>query len=146
MARFYLRASFSNDPELVFLDEPTTGLDPAARRTVWELIQRINRDEGKTVVLTTHYMEEAELLCERVAIIDHGRVQAIDSPAALIAGLAETATIRFATERPVDHAELERLAGVQGVSEPRAADGDGTGVYSDQLRVSDPDRGALRAL
>src|SRR5581483_12482844 len=68
--RFSVVAALVNDPEVVFLDEPTTGLDPAARRNVWELIREVNRDEGKTVVLTTHYMEEAELLADRVAIID----------------------------------------------------------------------------
>ena len=137
--RFSVVAALVNDPELVFLDEPPTGLDPAARRTVWELIKQINRDERKTVVLTTHYMEEAELLCERVAIIDHGRVQAIDTPAALIAGLEEVGTIRFATERPVDRDELARLPGVLNVSEIQAAQDDSVAAYAFELRAPDPD-------
>jgi ABC-2 type transport system ATP-binding protein len=72
--RFSVVAALVNDPEVVFLDEPTTGLDPAARRVVWDLIRQVNREEGKTVVLTTHYIEEADLLADRVAIIDHGRI------------------------------------------------------------------------
>lgn len=136
--RFSVVAALVNDPELVFLDEPTTGLDPAARRTVWELIEQINRDEGKTVVLTTHYMEEAELLCERVAIIDHGRVQAIDTPEALIAGLPDAGTIRFTTENRIDREELDGLPGVLGVTEARAPS-DGARAYAYQLRTPDPD-------
>jgi ABC-2 type transport system ATP-binding protein len=65
-----------NDPDVVFLDEPTTGLDPQARRRFWELIRSVNQEGGKTIILTTHYLEEAELLSDRVAIIDHGRIQA----------------------------------------------------------------------
>jgi len=107
--RFSVVAALVNDPEVVFLDEPTTGLDPAARRTVWELIRTINRDEGRTVVLTTHYMEEAELLAARIAIINQGKIQVIDTPEALISRLAGTGKIRFATDRIVPVDELERL-------------------------------------
>jgi ABC-2 type transport system ATP-binding protein len=96
--RFSVAAALVNDPEVVFLDEPTTGLDPAARRTVWELIAQINREEGKTVVLTTHYMEEAELLAQRIAIIDHGRIQALDTPRALIAQHAGSGAARGTLE------------------------------------------------
>ncbi len=74
-------------PRLLFLDEPTVGLDPAARHTIWDLIQRLRREEGVTVVLTTHYLDEAERLCDRVAIIHQGRVVALDTPEALIASL-----------------------------------------------------------
>jgi len=80
--RFSLVAALVNDPEIVFLDEATTGLDPRARRDIWEVIAEI-RDTGKTVVLTTHYMDEAQTLCDRVAIIDQGRIVAIDEVAAL---------------------------------------------------------------
>jgi energy-coupling factor transporter ATP-binding protein EcfA2 len=73
-----------NDPDVVFLDEPTTGLDPQARRRFWELIRSVNQEGGKTIILTTHYLEEAELLSDRVAIIDHGRIQALDTPTRLI--------------------------------------------------------------
>ncbi|MCJ7473257.1 MAG: ABC transporter ATP-binding protein [Actinobacteria bacterium] len=81
--RLFIALSLINDPELVFLDELTTGLDPQARRATWELIDTINK-KGKTIFLTTHYMEEAERLCDRVAIVDHGKIIALDSPQNLI--------------------------------------------------------------
>ena len=80
--RFSVASTLVNDPILLFLDEPTTGLDPQARRHMWELVKRF-RSEGRTVLLTTHYMEEAEELCDRVAIMDHGKIVAMDRPAAL---------------------------------------------------------------
>lgn len=82
--RLFIALALVNDPEVVFLDELTTGLDPQARRHIWALVRSI-RDRGKTVVLTTHSMEEAERLCDRVAIIDHGRIVEIDAPEALVA-------------------------------------------------------------
>ena len=81
--RLFIALALINDPELVFLDELTTGLDPQARRAIWELVRGI-RARGKTVFLTTHLMEEAERLCDRVAIIDHGRIIDIGTPAELI--------------------------------------------------------------
>lgn len=81
--RLFIALALLNDPEIVFLDELTTGLDPQARRATWELVAAI-RDRGKTVVLVTHFMDEAQALCDRVAIIDHGRIIALDSPRALI--------------------------------------------------------------
>ncbi len=137
--RFSVAAALVNDPDVVFLDEPTTGLDPQARRAVWELVREINRAEGKTVVLTTHYMEEAELLADRVAIIDRGRIQAIDSPEALIARLDGAAKVRFATDRAVAVGELERLRGVESALETRASHGAGAGAgaYGYELRASD---------
>ena len=83
--RLALALALVNDPGLLFLDEPTTGLDPQARRSVWGTIAGL-RERGKTIILTTHYMEEAEELCRRVAIMDHGRIIAMDTPHALIAG------------------------------------------------------------
>nr|BFF23958.1 hypothetical protein GCM10025732_19230 [Glycomyces mayteni] len=77
--RLSIACALVGDPELVFLDEPTAALDPQARRNLWDLMRAIN-DEGRTVVLTTHYMEEAEALCDRVAIMDAGRIKAVDSP------------------------------------------------------------------
>lgn len=85
--RLSIAAALVHDPELVFLDEPSAALDPAARRALWDLLQGIN-DGGRTVVLTTHYMEEAQYLCDRVAIIDHGRILAVDTPANLVRALA----------------------------------------------------------
>jgi ABC-2 type transport system ATP-binding protein len=84
--RLFIALSLINDPELVFLDELTTGLDPQARRTTWELISSINK-KGKTIFLTTHYMEEAERLCNRVAVMDHGKIIALDTPQNLIRGI-----------------------------------------------------------
>jgi ABC-2 type transport system ATP-binding protein len=112
--RFSIVAALVNDPEVVFLDEPTTGLDPQARRNVWELIRLIHA-EGKTVVLTTHYMEEAQVLCDRVAIIDAGRIRAIDTPLGLIHTLPTAYRILFATDREVDPEELQALPGVKEV-------------------------------
>ena len=85
--RLALALALVNDPELVFLDEPTTGLDPQARRSLWDVVRRM-KAEGRTVLLTTHYMEEAEALCDRLAIMDHGQVIATGTPASLIAQLA----------------------------------------------------------
>ena len=114
--RFSIVAAMVNDPEVVFLDEPTTGLDPQARRNLWDLIEHINGGQGKTVVLTTHYMEEAQVLCDRVAIIDHGRIQALDSPLGLIHELPSAYRIQFATGDDVDTEALGALPGVHAVS------------------------------
>ena len=84
--RLSIACALVHDPELVFLDEPTASLDPQARRNLWDLLNVIN-DAGRTVVLTTHYMDEAEILCDRVAIMDHGRVLRLDTPAALVDAL-----------------------------------------------------------
>ncbi|MGY1451799.1 ABC transporter ATP-binding protein [Streptomyces sp. SS8] len=84
--RLSIACALVHDPELVFLDEPTTGLDPQARRNLWDLLRAIN-EEGRTVVLTTHYMDEAETLCDRVAVMDHGRVLRVGAPADLVAEL-----------------------------------------------------------
>ena len=93
--RLAVATALVGDPRLLFLDEPTTGLDPQSRRQLWDLIRQC-RDEGRTVMLTTHYMEEAERLCDRVAIVDHGRVIALGSPRELIAGLGGEHVIEFA--------------------------------------------------
>src|ERR671936_771680 len=101
--RLAIALALVHDPEVVFLDEPTTGLDPQARRNLWEVIRAINEDRGKTVVLTTHYLEEAEELCDRVAIMDEARIVALDPPAGLIAGLAADARLSH-TDADGDHA------------------------------------------
>jgi ABC-2 type transport system ATP-binding protein len=110
--RLFIALALINDPELVFLDELTTGLDPQARRAIWELVRGI-RDRGKTVFLTTHLMEEAERLCDRVAIIDHGRIVDIDSPAGLVRRHCPERTLVIDTEDP-DAANA--LAAVPGVA------------------------------
>ena len=109
--RFSIVAALVNDPEVVFLDEPTTGLDPQARRSVWEVIRRL-ADEGRTVILTTHYMEEAEALADRVAVIDHGRIAAIDTPTALMERYGSGTTVTFVTDHEVSSSELAALPAV----------------------------------
>ncbi len=94
--RLFIALALINDPEVVFLDELTTGLDPQARRAIWDLIRGI-RDRGKTVFLTTHLMEEAERLCDRVAIIEHGRIVDIDRPARLVDRHCPERTVLLAT-------------------------------------------------
>ena len=108
--RFTVAASLVNDPELVILDEPTTGLDPQARHNLWELIQAIHA-RNVTVVLTTHYMEEAELLCQRLAIMDCGKIVAIDSPGQLISRIETTYTIKLESSQPLDDRQLSALQG-----------------------------------
>jgi ABC-2 type transport system ATP-binding protein len=114
--RFSIVAAMVNDPDVVFLDEPTTGLDPQARRNLWDLIEHINRVEGKTVVMTTHYMEEAQVLCDRVAVIDRGTIQALDAPLGLIHQLPAAYRIHFATSSDLNANELKALPGVQDVT------------------------------
>ena len=97
--RLFIALALINDPEVVFLDELTTGLDPQARRAIWELVRGI-RERGKTVVLTTHLMEEAERLCDRVAIVEHGRVIDIDTPAGLVARHCPERAVIVATGDP----------------------------------------------
>lgn len=101
--RFSVATTLINEPKIIFLDEPTTGLDPQARRNLWELIRSI-RDKGTTVILTTHYMDEAEYLCDRVAIIESGKIVAIDSPDKLIDDLVASG---FERPKEVKKANLE---------------------------------------
>ena len=101
--RFSIATALVNEPQILFLDEPTTGLDPQARRNLWELADSI-RTEGRTIVLTTHYMDEAETLCDRVAIMDHGKILAMEPPDALIQRLIDKG---FKGERVERSANLE---------------------------------------
>ncbi|HYW25059.1 MAG TPA: ABC transporter ATP-binding protein [Terriglobales bacterium] len=101
--RFAIAVALVNDPPLLFLDEPTTGLDPQARRSLWDLVEYL-RLEGRSIVLTTHYMEEAQHLCDRVAILDHGRVLALDTPRNLVERLLATG---FRKDVAVQRADLE---------------------------------------
>ena len=97
--RLAIALALVHDPDVVFLDEPTTGLDPQARRNLWEVIRTIHDEAGKTVVLTTHYLEEAELLCDRVAIMDEARIVTLDTPAGLIASLNADARVAYTDEQ-----------------------------------------------
>lgn len=101
--RFSIATTLINNPKIIFLDEPTTGLDPQARRNLWELIKEI-RDNGTTVIITTHYMDEAEILCDRVAIVDSGKIISINTPNALIDELVATG---FEKVKEVKKANLE---------------------------------------
>jgi ABC-2 type transport system ATP-binding protein len=129
-----------NDPELIFLDEPTTGLDPQARRSLWEQVDELRR-EGRTVVLTTHYMEEAEQLCDRVAIMDHGRILEIGTVTELVSRHFRERTIRFESREQLTEERLARLAAVRRVA--READetvlytADVPGTIAELLRLAD---------
>ena len=112
--RLFIALALVNEPDLVFLDEITTGLDPQARRTTWDLIRDI-RERGTTVVLVTHYMDEAEKLCDRVAIIDGGRLVALDAPEALIGEVGPEASVRFGSLNGFDPAPLRDLPNVSRV-------------------------------
>jgi ABC-2 type transport system ATP-binding protein len=101
--RFSIATTLINKPKIIFLDEPTTGLDPQARRNLWDLIQRI-RKEGTTVIITTHYMDEAEYLCDRVAIMDEGKIIALQSPDKLIDDLVASG---FERPKETKRANLE---------------------------------------
>ncbi len=114
--RVFIALALVNDPDIVFFDELTSGLDPQSRRSMWELVADI-RERGKTVFLTTHFMEEAERLCDRVAIMDHGRLVALDSPRALIASLEAGRRVVFQVDGAFDDAALRALPGVTAVEQ-----------------------------
>jgi ABC-2 type transport system ATP-binding protein len=119
--RLALACALVGDPELLFLDEPTTGLDPQSRRQLWELIERF-RAGGRSILLTTHYMEEAERLCDRVAIVDHGRMIAEGTPRELIASLGAEHVLEFAVADG-ERLDTGAIAGVIGGSKPGRQDG-----------------------
>jgi ABC-2 type transport system ATP-binding protein len=112
--RLALACALVGDPQLLFLDEPTTGLDPQARRQLWDLIERFKAD-GRTILLTTHYMDEAERLCERVAIMDHGKVIALGTPRALIASIGVEHVVEVSTSGEPDLPPIARIPGVRDV-------------------------------
>jgi ABC-2 type transport system ATP-binding protein len=117
--RLAMATALVGDPELLFLDEPTTGLDPQARRHLWDLVDEL-KQAGRTIILTTHYMDEAERLCDRVAIMDHGKVIALGTPQQLIASIGGEDIVEFAVSGadasahgPVNASSLLAIAGVQ---------------------------------
>ena len=109
--RLFIALALLPDPQLVFLDELTTGLDPQARHAIWDLVRNV-RAQGKTVFLTTHFMEEAERLCDRVAVLDHGRIVALDTPAALIHGLEAEERVIFVLDGGLSPALEKALTGM----------------------------------
>jgi ABC-2 type transport system ATP-binding protein len=125
--RLALACALVGDPDFLFLDEPTTGLDPQARRQLWDLID-VFKSGGRSILLTTHYMDEAERLCDRVAIVDHGRVIALGTPNELITSIGIEHLVEFSVAAALDLATLQRL---EGVREVRAENG------SVQLQVTE---------
>ncbi len=130
MQRLLIARAMMHDPEVLFLDEPSAGLDPQTRLLLWEIIRDYNR-QGKTIVLTTHYMEEADTLCDRLAIIDHGRIIAMGTPRELKASIPGGYLLRLRFDRLPEEL-LGNLRALPGVSEVRAADGIAADVYADR--------------
>jgi len=122
--RVFIALALINDPEIVFLDELTTGLDPQGRRAMWDLIREI-QSQGKTIFLTTHFMEEAERLCDRVAIVDHGKMIALDTPKNLVESLGEESRVLFDAGSDFHLTLLNSLPGVSRVERI----GEGVVVY-----------------
>ena len=129
--RLSVALALVNDPPMIFLDEPTTGMDPQARRSLWETIEQF-KAQGRTVLLTTHYMEEAERLCDRVAVMDHGHIIAVDAPEGLVrAHFAEDA-IEFTQRNGMTSDEIERLPAVVNAS----VQADRVSMFSDDVPTS----------
>jgi ABC-2 type transport system ATP-binding protein len=120
--RLALACALVGDPELLFLDEPTTGLDPHARRQLWELIERF-KSEGRSILLTTHYMEEAERLCDRVAIMDHGKIIALGSPRELISTIGAEHIVELSAGSAAHPLEVAALRRIDGVSDLHVENG-----------------------
>jgi len=120
--RFSIVAALVNEPELVFFDEPTAGLDPDARRDLWDIVRGV-RESGATVVMTTHYMEEAEALCDRVAFMHAGEIAALDTPSGLVRSLHAPYRIHVITSEPLDAAAVRGLSGTSEVEQVESADG-----------------------
>lgn len=131
--RLSLACALVGEPEVLFLDEPTTGLDPASRRGIWEIVENL-KQRGRTVLLTTHYMEEAERLCDRVGIIDRGKLLALGSPRELIASLGAEHVVEIALDREI---EEDALRGVPGVEALRKLEDNTEGVLAWRLTVGD---------
>ena len=120
--RLALACALVGDPDFLFLDEPTTGLDPQARRQLWELIEEFKKS-GRTILLTTHYMDEAERLCDRVAIMDHGKVIALGTPRELIASTCAEQMVEFTAGSAMKALDVPALRRIEGVREVRTENG-----------------------
>lgn len=130
MQRLSIARAMMHDPQVLFLDEPSAGLDPQTRILLWDIIRDYNR-EGKTILLTTHYMEEADALCHRLAIVDHGKIIALDTPQQLKASIPGGYLLRLRFGNQTSEL-LKRLQSLAGVREVRSNDGTGTDVYADR--------------
>jgi len=120
--RLEIARGLVHDPRIFFLDEPTTGLDPVSRIAVWEMLNNLKKTRDLTILLTTHYMEEADKLCDRIAIVDHGNLVALGTPTELknsVAG-ANVIEVHFDRETEEWKGRLEELAGVTTV-QPESA-------------------------
>ncbi|MDP4163038.1 MAG: ABC transporter ATP-binding protein, partial [Bacillota bacterium] len=116
---------------IIFLDEPTTGLDPQARRTLWDIVLKL-KGRGKTVVLSTHYMDEAHVLCDRIGIMDRGNLIALDTPDALVKQLQSDSAVEFRTVHPMEEQSFSALSGVKQVSKRE----DIYTLYTDHLQIA----------
>ena len=131
--RLAVACALVGDPEVLFLDEPTTGLDPQSRRQLWDVVLGF-RARGRTVLLTTHYMDEAERLCDRVAVVDKGKVIALGTPEELIAGLGGQQVVELATQEPMAEEDFGGIPSVHRVHR----EADGLALTVDQLHVALP--------
>jgi ABC-2 type transport system ATP-binding protein len=131
--RLAVACALVGDPEVLFLDEPTTGLDPQSRRQLWDLVNGL-RAEGRSVLLTTHYMDEAERLCDRVGVVDKGKMIALGTPAELIASLGGQQVVELASDRALDDAGLETVRGVRAARKVA----DAWALTVDEVHVSIP--------
>lgn len=127
--RLAIAIALVNDPSILFLDEPTTGLDPQSRRALWDIILQLQK-RGKTIFLSTHYMDEAEFLCDRIAIMDRGEIIALDSPGELINGLKMGTAIEFRKDDRLPMELMKEIPGVRKVSEKEES----VVLYSDELQ------------
>lgn len=127
--RLAIALALVHDPQIIFLDEPTTGLDPQARRTLWDIILRL-KDRGKTVVLTTHYMDEAHVLCDRIAIMDQGKLIALDTPSELVKNLQSDSAVEFRFNEEEVDVNLSDVDGVKQVGSQK----DVHVLYTDDLQ------------
>jgi len=141
MQRLSIARAMMHDPQVLFLDEPSAGLDPQTRILLWEIIREYNQ-AGKTILLTTHNMEEADALCHRLAIIDHGKVIALGTPASLKASIPGGYLLRLRFGNQTSDL-LQRLQALAGVREVRSNDGSGTDVYADRGGSLIPEIAAL---
>lgn len=129
--RLAIALALVHDPLVIFLDEPTTGLDPQARRTLWDIVIHL-KERGKTIVLTTHYMDEAHILCDRIAIMDQGNLIALDTPIGLVKSLQSDSAVEFQFNGQFEVGELESLLGVKQVAKRK----DTYVLYTDHLQMT----------